>query len=92
MSSENSSSSKTNSKPLTVLILLIVKLTRSNRKSWYSDFCVAAACLSIAYDEYRSEEPYDWEKALKNLLAKYAEDADSPLDKNSIRSKAPFSG
>ena len=36
----------------------------------------------IAYDKFRNEEPYNWEKAHKKLLAKYAEDADPPLDKN----------
>jgi hypothetical protein len=82
MSSENNSSSKKNSKPLTVRILLVVKSTSSDWESWYLDFCAAAACLGIAYDEFRNEEPYDWDKAHKDLLSKYAEDTDSPLDKN----------
>jgi hypothetical protein len=56
----------------------------SNWESWYADFCASAACLAVAYDEFRSEEPHDWEKAHKNLLAKYAKDADLPLDKNSF--------
>jgi hypothetical protein len=80
MSNENNSSNK--SKTLNVRVLLSVKATTSNWESWYSTFCAAASALGIAYDEFRQEERYDWEKAHKDLIAKYAEDAEPPLDKN----------
>jgi hypothetical protein len=75
MSSESNFSSKSNNKSLTIRILLTVQSTSSNWESWYADSCAAAACLGIAYDEFRSQEPFDWDKAHTNLLAKYAEDA-----------------